>query len=58
MITAIQHIFSAFEKKDNKVSYTMKVELAKDALEDIVTNRTSRKEDWLCLVISYGGKVS
>ena len=45
MVTAIQHIFSAFEKKDNKVSYTMKVELAKDALEDVVTNRTSRKED-------------
>ena len=45
MITAIQHIFSAHQKKDNKISYTMKVELVKDALEDIVTNRTSRKED-------------
>ena len=45
MITAIQHIFSAHKKKDNKVNYTMKIELAKDALEDVVTNRTSRKED-------------
>ena len=45
MITAIQHIFSAHQKKDNKISYTMKVELVKDALEDVVTNRTSRKED-------------
>ena len=44
MVTAIQHIFTAHQKKDNKVTYTMKVELAKDALEDIVTNRTSRKE--------------
>ena len=45
MITAIKHIFSAHQKKDNKVSYTMKIELVKDALEDVVTNRTSRKED-------------
>ena len=45
MITAIKHIFSAHKKKDNKVSYTMKIELVKDALEDVVTNRTSRKED-------------
>jgi hypothetical protein len=45
MITAIKHIFSAHQKKDNKISYTMKVEVVKDALEDIVTNRTSRKED-------------
>lgn len=45
MVTAIQHIFTAHEKKENKVTYTMKVELAKDALEDVVTNRTSRKED-------------
>ena len=45
MITAIQHIFSAHQKKDNKISYTMKIELVKDALEDVVQNRTSRKED-------------
>lgn len=45
MITAIQHIFSAHQKKDNKIKYTMKIELVKDALEDVVQNRTSRKED-------------
>lgn len=45
MVTGIRHIFQKFEAKDNKISYTMKIEVTKDALEDVVVNRTSRKED-------------
>jgi hypothetical protein len=43
MVTAIQHIF---EQGDNaKISYTMKVELTKDGLEEFVPVRKTRKEE-------------
>ena len=45
MVTAIRHVFQNFEAKDNKMSYTMKIEVTKDALEEVVENRTSRKEE-------------
>ena len=44
MITAIKHVFHKVEAKDNKITYTMKIEVVKDALEDLVANRTSRKD--------------
>ena len=45
MVTAIRHVFQKFEAKEIKTRYTMKIEVTKDAIEDVVTNRTSRKED-------------
>ena len=44
MVTAIKHTFQKFEAKENKTSYTMKIEVTKDGLEDIVDVRKSRKE--------------
>ena len=45
MVTAIRHTFQNFEAKDAKMSYTMSIEVTKDALEEVVENRTSRKEE-------------
>ena len=45
LVTSIKHVFQQIEAKDKKISYTMKVEVVKDALEDIVQNRTAKKED-------------
>ena len=40
MVTAIKHTFNRTIAKDNKITYTMKIEITKDALEDIVINKT------------------
>lgn len=45
MVTAIRHIFSQATRTDPKVTYTMKVEVTKDGLEEQVPFRESRKED-------------
>jgi hypothetical protein len=45
MVTAIQHIFAAIDNTDPNVTYTMEVEVVKDALEDMVEPKKSRKED-------------
>ena len=45
MVTAIRHVFQKFEAKDNKIRYTMKIEVTKDAIEEVIANRTSRKEE-------------
>jgi hypothetical protein len=45
IVTAIRHIFSQITQTDPKITYTMKVEVTKDGLEEPVPFRTSRKED-------------
>ena len=45
LVTSIKHIFQQIEAKDQKIGYTMKVEVVKDALEDVIQNRTAIKED-------------
>jgi hypothetical protein len=44
LITVIKHKFHNITSKDNKINYTMSMEVVKDAFEDVVANRTSRKE--------------
>ena len=44
MVTAIQHIFSSIDANNPKISYTMKVELTKDGMEEQIAYRKSRKE--------------
>ena len=45
LVTAIQHVFSRIGGTDPKISYTMKIEVVKDSVEDVVTGIKSRKED-------------
>jgi len=45
MVTAIKHMFQKFEAKDNKISYIMKIEITKDALEEAVINRPIREKE-------------
>lgn len=45
LVTAIQHIFSSISNTDPKISYTMKIEVVKDSVEEMVSTRKSRKED-------------
>jgi hypothetical protein len=45
MINAIQHIISAGNVNDPKISYLMNIELSKDGMEEQIAYRESRKED-------------
>ena len=45
MVTGIRHIFSQPTITDPKVTYTMKVEVTKDGLEDVVPFRKPRERD-------------
>lgn len=45
MVTAIQHSFTRIKRDDPKVTYTMRVEVVKDGLEEMVEVRETRKED-------------
>ena len=44
LITTVKHKFHNLTSKDNKIEYTMSLEVVNDAFEDIIVNRTSRKE--------------
>lgn len=44
MINAIQHIISAGNTNDPKISYFMNIELSKDGMEEPIAYRESRKE--------------
>ncbi len=45
LVTSIKHIFTQETSKDTKITYTMKIEVSKDALESVVENRTAQRED-------------
>ena len=45
LVTAIKHVFHQVEGKDAKITYTMKIEIVKDALENGIENRTAQRED-------------
>ena len=45
MVTAIRHIFSQPARTDPKITYTMKVEVTKDGLEDVVQQRSVRNNE-------------